>query len=361
MLTAGDQFVGYGLWDPSSALAVRVYGRERGHVLELSTLVSSVTRAIDARDGLLETADTTAYRLCNGEGDRVPGVVLDRYGPVVIAKLDGEAIAVWAQEMLRATWPRLAERGVTTLALRGSQRGKPTLAGIAGDPVPPRVVVVEHGMRMAVDLLHGQKTGAFLDQRENRRRVRWMSSGARVLNLFSYAGGFSCAAALGGARHVTSVDIAHPAHAVAQENFRLNGIEPSAHAFVTSDVFAYLEAASQRNDRFDLVISDPPSFAPNEKSLPRALAAYRRLHEACAQVVARGGTLCTASCSSHVDLDAFLGTLDDGVLARRSFRVLEVFGQPPDHPTLPSWPEGRYLKFVVLGESLRTLTQRFAS
>ena len=128
---------------------------------------------------------------------------------------------------------------------------------------------------MVVDLVRGQKTGAFLDQRENRARVRELGAGLRVLNLFSYAGGFSTAAALGGALHVTSVDLAQAAHATAQLSMRENNIDPRQHAFVTADAFVYLESARAKGESWDLIISDPPSFAPNEKSRPRALSAYR--------------------------------------------------------------------------------------
>ena len=343
-------FAGRGLWDPESPIAVRVYTTSSSQQLDLALLTNNVARAIEARETWFQASDTNAYRLCNGEGDRVPGVVLDRYADVVVARFDGEAIVPWARALLEALWPQLEARGMRSLVWRMPRRDKTELQGIAGEEAPSRVIVLERGMRMVVDLAHGQKTGAFLDQRENRRRVRSMSRGARVLNMFSYAGGFSCAAALGGATHVTSVDIAHPAHAIAQETFRLNGLDPSAHTFVTSDAFSWLAHAHARNDRFSLVISDPPSFAPSERTLPRALSAYRKLHEACIRVVARGGVFCAASCSSHVTMDAFLTTLDDQVTMGREFRVLETFGQPLDHSTTPGWPEGRYLKFVVLGE-----------
>jgi 23S rRNA (cytosine1962-C5)-methyltransferase len=155
-------------------------------------------------------------------------------------------------------------------------------------------------------------------------------------------------AALGGAAHVTSVDVAAAAHATAQRTFRENGVDPSAHAFVTADVFAFLDAARARGDRFDLIISDPPSFAPNERTKPRALAAYRRLHGAAAAVLADGGVFCAASCSSHVTAEDFVGTLDEAALGRDDLSLVALFGQPPDHPTLPAFPEGRYLDFAVL-------------
>jgi 23S rRNA (cytosine1962-C5)-methyltransferase len=201
---------------------------------------------------------------------------------------------------------------------------------------------------MVVDLAHGQKTGAFLDQRDNRARVRELSAGRRVLNLFSYAGGFSTAAALGGATHVTSVDLAQAAHRDAERSMRANGIDAGRHAFVTADAFAFLEGAKAKGQRWDLVVSDPPSFAPSEKAKPRALSAYRKLHGAAAAVLAPGGVLCAASCSSHVTAEDFASTLDDLALGRGDLSLAGMFGPPADHPTLAAWPEGRYLKFAVL-------------
>jgi 23S rRNA (cytosine1962-C5)-methyltransferase len=175
-----------------------------------------------------------------------------------------------------------------------------------------------------------------------------MSGPRRVLNLFSYAGGFSLRAAIGGADKVTSVDIAAGAHATAQASFKLAGIDSRVHELVTSDVFAFLAEAKRTKRTWDVVISDPPSFAPNEKALPRAVQAYRSLHRACAEVLADGGVLCAASCSSHVDQATFAQTLDDTALGRTDLRLVRMDGPGEDHPTLPAWPEGRYLKFAVL-------------
>jgi 23S rRNA (cytosine1962-C5)-methyltransferase len=168
--------------------------------------------------------------------------------------------------------------------------------------------------------------------------------------LFCYTGGFSVHAALAGATHVVSIDQAAPALVAARENFARTGLDPAspAYAFEAVDAFAWLERARAEGQRHGLVIIDPPSFAPSEKSLDKALAAYRDLFAAGLFVVENGGYLCAASCSSHVDLEAFIGTLRDASQrARRRLRLLEVRGQPPDHPTLPAFKEGRYLKFIL--------------
>lgn len=346
-------FLGRGLWDAESPICARVFERSADRPLNAGSILERIERALRVRDALFsDGAETTAYRFCNGEGDRVPGLVIDRYGEVAVLRVDGGALKPWLDRLRAPLAAVLKRRGVFQIGLRDPDAapGAPKLLPFHGEKIPDRVMVIERGVRMEVDLARGQKTGAFLDQRENRARVRaFAAGGRRVLNLFSYAGGFSIAAALGGALHVTSVDSAAAAHATAQRTFRANGVDPGAHAFVSADVFAFLEQARARGDRYDLVISDPPSFAPSERAKPKAMSAYRRLHAAAAGVLAEGGILCAASCSSHVSHEDFASTLDDAALGRDDLRLLAVFGQPEDHPTLPAWFEGRYLKFAILG------------
>lgn len=363
--------LGVGLWDAESPICARVFeragfvssvssvsstSRSRGRGLDAGAIARRIEQALVRRDALFgEDRETTAYRLCNGEGDRVPGLVLDRYGDVAVLRLDGALLRPWLDRLRALLAASLERRGIRAIGLRTSsaaagERGAKKIELFHGRDLPDRVTVRERGVAMEVDLAHGQKTGAFLDQRENRARVRALAAGrGRVLNLFSYAGGFSIAAALGGAARVTSVDSASAAHASAQRTFRANGVDPGAHAFVAADVFAFLDQAKSRGDRYDLVISDPPSFAPSERAKPRAVSAYRRLHAAAAAVLEAGGVFCAASCSSHISAEDFMTTLDDAALGRDDLRLHALHGQPDDHPTLPAWPEGRYLKFAILG------------
>ncbi len=354
LLAPDGTAVGRGLADPGSPIAVRVWTHKR-EALDAALWKRRAQKACALRDATLvrvasaTAGGTDAFRVLHGEGDRMPGFVVDRYGPVAIARTDGEGARARVGELAEALWPSLEAWGVTSLALRTGGKGEAVRIEPLRGPAPPDTVrVVEHGVPFVVDLARGQKTGAFLDQRDNRRRVGELARGRRVLNLFSYAGGFSVHAALGGAAHVTSVDVAAAAHATAQASFRAAGLDPGKHAFVTADVRVFLDGARERGQAWDLVVSDPPSYAPSEKTLPRALTAYRGLHGACAAVLAPGGVLCAASCSSHVDGAAFLSTLDDAALGGRELAVLEVRGAGADHPTLPAFPEGRYLKFVVL-------------
>ena len=346
-------FLGIGIWDPESPIAVRVWSREPDAKLDAKLFRDRLERAIAIRRQLFDDGRTTAYRILNGEGDRTPGFVLDRYGDVAVLKIDGDAARDLADQLLADVEQPLRDFGVTTLLDRSGKKGEAAIVRPRFGALRDKIEVMEHGVPFVVDLAKGQKTGAFLDQRENRRRIgelvarRSAPSPVRVLNLFSYTGGFSLRAALAGGI-VTSVDVAMAAHATAQESFRLAGVDPKTHAFVTADCFAFLEAARQRGETWDVVISDPPSFAPSEKAKPKGLAAYRSLHHACVRVLAPGGTFVASSCSSHVGLEDFAFTLDDAALGRADLRVLELFGPPADHPTLPNFPEGRYLKLAIL-------------
>jgi 23S rRNA (cytosine1962-C5)-methyltransferase len=220
-----------------------------------------------------------------------------------------------------------------------------TLAGLAG---PAEVEIREHGLRFGVDLQHGQKTGFFLDHRENRRAVGGLSKGLRVMNVFSYTGGFTVAAAAGGARELLSIDSAGPALRECQANLERNGLGSIPHDALKADAFAALEELGRKGRSADLVVLDPPSFAPSEKALERALAAYRDLVRLGLGVLAPGGLLLVASCSSHVDEPHFLEAVREGAAAaRRVLRVLRVSGAGADHPWLLPAPEGRYLKAVL--------------
>lgn len=348
--------VGLGVHDADSPLAVRVWSADPDAHDFGAILDARLARAFAVRRALFADGRTTAYRALNGEGDRTPGFVVDRYGDIAVLRTDGDAAARLAETYEAHLVRALRAEGVTAVLARDGSRGEAKTRPLVGD-APDVVTVEEHGVPMRVDLARGQKTGAFLDQRENRRRVgeatralrvvRGGGAPLRALNLFSYTGGFSLHAALAGAT-VTSVDVAMRAHATAQESFRLAGLDPRAHGFVTADAFAWVEAAAARGERFDVVVCDPPSLAPNERAKANALAAYRKLHHGVARLVAEGGVLFAASCSSHVGAEDFLGTLDDRALGRDDLRLVAFFGPPEDHPTLPAFREGRYLKMAVL-------------
>ena len=296
-----------------------------------------------ARDPLL--VGCTAVRLLHGEGDDCPGLVIDHYGDTAVVVFDGAAAS--------AFWrPRLAdviaglERGGVTIAhvwVRGERGQRAQGEAWRGEP-PALIPIHEDDAQFHVDVRAGQKTGFFLDQRDNRRTIRTHASGASVLNVFSYTGGFSLHAALGGATTVTSVDIAAPAIAALEANVLLSGLPPEGHETIATDAFEFFARSAKRGRRWDLVIVDPPSFAPSEKARPAALSAYRKLAVAALGVVEAGGRFALASCSSHVtetdllEIVAGIGT---------PVRLRLAGGAGSDHPVLPAFPEGRYLKFLL--------------
>jgi 23S rRNA (cytosine1962-C5)-methyltransferase len=364
IVAESGEAIGSGVYDPGSPIALRVWGVGEGVHLDASLFAERLRRALAVRRELFADGQTTAYRILNGEGDRTPGFVIDRYGDVAVIRIDGDAARAVAPILLGEVDDILREAGIVTVLERvakrtsdretDAQRGEAKSVTVRFGTEPTSVRVSEHGVPFLVDVMRGQKTGAFLDQRENRRRVGELVArrlraglGVRVLNLFSYTGGFSQRAALAGGT-VTSVDVAAKAHGTAQESFKLAGIPLAPHSFVTADAFAWLAEQKKKGRDWDVVISDPPSFAPSERAKPNAISAYRALHRACADVLAPGGTFVAASCSSHVSAEDFLTTLDDIALGRSDLRLLELFGPPADHPTLPSFPEGRYLKLAVL-------------
>jgi 23S rRNA (cytosine1962-C5)-methyltransferase len=349
-------FVARGIAD-DGPIGVRVLTTDAREPVDDALLGRRIAQAAALRDRVVPPA-TSSYRLLHGEGDRLPGVVCDVYGAVAVLSCDGRGAAAWRDRLVGALRAPLAARGVTALLERRGRRSasrdeeaeaaaETTRALFGALPAGP-IEVSERGMILLADVVRGQKTGLFLDHRDTRQRVRELASGARVLDLFGYTGGFSVAAGRGGAACVDTVDLAAPALALAVETWAANALAGERHRVHRADVFAFLAAARARADRWELVIADPPSFAPSARAVPAAIAAYRKLHAACLGVLAPGGLYLAASCSSHVRRDAFEATLVGAAeRARRPLAILGAWGAAADHPRLAAFPEGDYLKVVL--------------
>lgn len=349
-------FVARGVAD-DGPIALRVFTL-RDELLSEGLIAARIAHAAELRRRVV-AAGTDAFRLVHGEGDRMPGFVCDVYGRFAVLKTDGAGALALRDTVVSALRPILAATGVDTLLLRASGRARRDRVSMAaeapkttlafGTPPPDKPISVrEHGMTLLVDLMHGQKTGLFLDQRESRARVRALAAGMRVLNLYAYTGGFSVAAGLGGALHVESVDVAPGAIALADQTWAANALAADRHVATVADVSHHLAARAAERSRYDLVIADPPSFAPREDLVMTALTSYRALHTAALGLVSAGGFYLAASCSSHVDAEAFGATVIDGARrARRTLQVVDAWGPPADHPRLPAFPEGDYLKVML--------------
>jgi len=334
----------FALWDESSRIALRLFSATQ--VPDAAWVRARVEQALALRKTMLG-ADTSAYRVLYGEGDGIPGLTVDVYGQFA-------AIVTYA-DSLEAVVPWVVAALTELLKLHGVVRrarvkdGEPPRLEVLHGRLPPRELIVsEYGLRMQVDLFLGQKTGLFLDHRENRRFLANLCAGKRVLNLFSYTGAFSLYAARAGAQRVTSVDLSQPAARAARANFELNGLDAEAHEFLAEDVFEFLERVKQQKRTFDVVICDPPSFANSREQLRGALRAYVRVNSAGLRVLEPGGIYAAASCTSQVSADAFRQMLaESAVNAKRRYQIFHDAAHAPDHPIFAGHPEGRYLKFVV--------------
>ena len=347
ILDKAGRSLAVGLVD-AGPIAVRVFSTSPKVQIDRKLFGTRIADALLLRERVIP-ADTNAYRLIHGEGDRLPGLVCDRYGHFAVVKLDGAALAEHMDDLRDELQQQLVRLGIEGALLRRSRRQGGGKVELLFGRAPSSVVhVKECGATLLADLNNGQKTGMFLDHRPYRFRVRQVASGLRVLNLYGYTGGFSIAAALGGARHVTTVDVAQPALELAALAFADNKLPSDQHEAVAEDVPTFLDAALAAGTQYDLVIADPPNFAPSDKSVPAALESYEKLHAACMSLLPDGGMYLAASCSSHVRVGDFLETLRTGASrARRVVTVLEQGGAPADHPRLLAFPESDYLKVVL--------------
>lgn len=344
---ANGHFVALGYANPKTTIAVRVLALE-----DVAVDRTLVLRRLDAALALRRAtlpADLTAYRVLNGEGDGLPGVIVDRYGDVLVCQILTAGAARLVPLLVEALLERLAPRTIYERS-EGGVRAEEGIAGargvLAGAEPPARIEIDELGMRLLVDVVHGQKTGFFLDQRDNRARVRALASGRRVLNVFGYTGGFTVAAALGGAEHVVTVDTSRPALALGEEAFARNGLATELATWVEGDAFDWLR---EGREPFDLVVLDPPPFVRRRRDLAAGLRGYRDVNLQALRRVSPDGWLLTCSCSQHLDARGFREVLSHAAAAAgRQARVVATLGHPPDHPTALAHGEGEYLKALLL-------------
>ncbi len=334
-----DEVLGLALAD-DGPIAFRVLGRERGTV---ASLVRSRVASADAVRERLLGKDTDAWRVVNGAGDGLDGLVVDRYGSLAVLKVYG---ACWLPHLEHVV-AALAARPWCRAVLRrfGVERvdGREGAEVLHGEVPDGPVEIVEHGMRLLVRPRVGQKTGMFVDQREHRALVRRWSAGREVANLFAYTGGFSVAAALGGASRVITVDLAPEAVEDAKENFRLNGLDPDAHGFEVADAFSWRAPRP-----LGLLVLDPPSLARDKKSEDAARGAYKKLHRHYGPQIEREGLLATSSCTARLGLTDWRGIVEESLASVGAWSWHHTSQEPVDHPVTLRHPEGAYLKFALL-------------
>ncbi len=354
-LTEHGKFVARGYFDPHSAIAVRILTRDPAETIDETFFARAVERAWGTRQLLVDLRGTDSFRLLHGEGDGVPGVVVDWYAGYAVLKLYSAGLTPYRPLIVEAL--KQAAPGLKGIIGRDEiGRDDSTEEGAAssgkmlfGEPAPEQIRIHERDAAFLVDAYRGQKTGFFLDQREHRSLIRRLSRDREVLNCFCYTGGFSVNAALGGARNVFSVDSDEEAIALARDNFALNSLAPEKHDFLATDVFELLASLKQEGRAFDMIILDPPAFAKSQRAVESALDGYASLNRQALALLRPGGLLATASCSARVTPEAFYEAIKEaGFKAGVDLALVEERYQPPDHPIRLQFREGRYLKFFVL-------------
>jgi len=347
---ANGAFLAWAAHSPHSQIRARVWSWDEGASIDEGFIRARVAGAIARRAALTNATD--ALRLVHGEADELPGVVCDRYADLAVFQFSSAGADRWRELVVDAV---LAETGSRTAYERSDLdvrqlEGLPPRSGVLrGELAAADVEIVEHGLRYGIDVVRGQKTGFYLDQRANRDRVRALASGGDVLNCFCYTGGFTLNALAGGARSVLSLDSSGAALALARENARRNGFADARADWLEADVFTALRGLRDADRRFDLIVLDPPKFAPTAAHAPKAARAYKDINLLALKLARPGGLLVTFSCSGGISPELFQkivagAAADAGVVTQ----LLERLQADADHPTLLSFPEGEYLKGLVL-------------
>jgi len=350
--TSNGEMLGRAAYSPLSNIRARMWTWDPGETVNNQFIHRRLARSIKARQALVPPEETDALRLVHGESDGLPGVVVDRYGEVLVVQCLSAGAEYWRQTFVEALTDLLSPACIverSDVDVRSLEGLQPRSEIIYGQLPDDRLVIHENGLRFWVDVLGGQKTGFYIDQRRNRQRVRELVSGRSVLNCFCYTGAFSVYALAGGASAVHSIDSSAEALQWGVENAALNGFAPEVATWQEGDVFQALRAMRDRGVNYEAIILDPPKFAPTAVQAERAARGYKDINLLALKLLRPGGLLFTFSCSGGVSAELFQkivagAVIDAGVEAR----IVERLAQGPDHPVALTFPEGAYLKGLVV-------------
>jgi len=353
--SADGQTLALAAWSPTSQIRARVWSFDPGASIDAAFFRARIEQAAAFRAALPAARHTNALRLVHGEADGLPGVVVDRYADVLVAQFLSAGAERWRDEILDALVEATGCEAIyerSDVEVRTLEGLEPRAGFARGNRDARRCPIAEYGLNFRVDVEAGQKTGFFLDQRENRQRVRSLAAGREVLDGFAYTGGFSIASLAGGAQRVVALESSVPALEVARENLAANSLDAARIEFVQANVFAHLRLLRDRGAAFDLVVLDPPKFAPTAAQVKNAARAYKDINLLALKLLRPGGLLATFSCSGGVSAELFQSivagaAVDAGVAAK----IIERFGAAADHPVALEFPEGEYLKGLLLARN----------
>lgn len=336
-------FLAQGYFNSYSQIAVRIWGYDENEEVDDSFFEKRIKKAFDLRKELVLSKETDSFRLINSENDFLPGLVIDKYADYLVVQFHTLGIGKWKEEIIKGLVRIIKPKGIYERSDSKKAENAEKRTGLLYGEIPDLITIKENGMKFLVDIKEGQKTGFFLDQRDKRQALMKYVEGKRVLNCFSYTGGFSVYALAGGAKSVVSVDVSADSLELAKENVKLNKLDLKKCEFICEDAKQYLKKINHGD--FDLIILDPPAFIKDRKKKKEGISGYRHINETALRVLPEDGILVTCSCSAHLSLQDFRYLLSEaGGRAKRSVQLLETYTHGIDHPELIPFTEGEYLK-----------------
>lgn len=356
LVNEAGEFLAQGYFNSYSQIAVRLWSWDEQEVIDDKFFEKKISRAYEIRKNFIENKQTDSYRLVHSENDLLPGLIVDKYADYLVLQFHTPGIEFWKDKIVKALKKIVKPEGIYERSdVRDRNRmpkdsevsEKENTSGLLYGKVPEKIKISENGFKFWVNVISGQKTGFFLDQRDKRQALVKYSDGKNVLNCFSYSGGFSIYALGSGAKHVVSVDSSQSALELAEENVKLNKFDLKKCEFICGDVKQYLYEAQQTKPDFDVIILDPPAFVKDRHKVQEGLMGYKKINEAALRILQSNGILVSASCSAHVSLSDFRYMLSESAgRSRQTLQVLETHTHGIDHPELVAFMEGEYLKCV---------------
>ncbi len=352
VLSAGNDFLGYGYYNAQSRVAIRVLAWDENEVIDAAWYEEKINKAVASRAHLLEAEDTNACRLIFSEADFLPGLIVDQYADFLSVQILSSGIEKAKPIIIDVLVKILNPKGIfdRSDATARTHEGITAENGLLwGDTPPPFIAVKENGITYHINIAEGQKSGFYCDQRDNRKILSAYAREKSVLDCFSYSGGFTLNAFANGATSVTSVDSSALAIDTMKQNILANEFEGKEHIAIQSDVNKQLRVFKEEGEKFDIVVLDPPKYAPSRSALDRAARAYKDLNRLGMLLLEPGGLLATFSCSGAVDIETFKQIIAWAALdAGKEVQIIKQFSQPEDHPIRLSFPEGEYLKGLLV-------------
>jgi len=348
VIAANGEFLGRGFYNPNSQIVCRMLTWQE-EAIDAEFFQRKIGEAYRIRRRLFEANATNAFRVVNAEGDGLPGLIVDQYADYLVVQISALGMAHFRNEIVTVLQNIIQPQGIferSTGAALNEEGLQPVTQTLAGNEPPVSIQIRENNLRFEVNIHEGQKTGFFLDQRENRAWIARLCAGRNLLNGFGYTGAFSVYAKSGGAPRAVTVDSSAPAIATAKRNFALNDFAISSEDFVAADLFHYLRSTTEK---FDFIILDPPAFAHRQKDVDNAARAYKDINLQAMKIIEPDGLLLSCSCSQPMPPDLFQKILFAAAAdAKRAVRILGQSSHAPDHPINIYHPEGRYLQAVLL-------------